>query len=149
MPCDPNTGQPKTTLLFSDGASAKFLAAHFVVRSVLPSFAVWFGFIGTEMVFAKALMPGIDLDGWPFIAVAFPVSCLVFAGAMEITHVMLVRWLLRYRTARRGRVVALRDVLRPTDDRPSTLRRWRLSSYGITEDELALSPSLWRPGDAA
>lgn len=127
----------------------RVLDGALVVRSFLPSFAIWFGFIGIQMVIAKAVAPGIDLNGWPFICVAYPVSCLVFAGAMAVTHVLLIRWLLRYRTARRGRVVALRDVLRPTDDRPSAWRRWRLLSYGVAEKEFELSPSLWRPGGIA
>jgi len=128
---------------------AGVLVGALVVRSLLPSFAVWFGFIGIEMVIAKALVQGIDLNGWPFICVAYPISWLVFAGAMSVTHVLLIRWLLRYRTARRGRVVALRDVLRPTDNRPSAWRRWRLMLYGVAETEFELSPSLWRPGGFA
>jgi hypothetical protein len=127
----------------------KVLVGLLVVRSLMPSFAVWFGFMGIEMLIAKAMIPGIDLNGWPFIVVAYPISCLVFAGAMAVTHVLLIRWLLRYRTVRRGRVVALRIVLRPTDDRPSVWRRWRLLSYGVFEKEFELSPSLWRPGGVA
>jgi hypothetical protein len=127
----------------------KVLVGALVLRSFLPSFGIWFGCIGIEMVIAKALVPGVDLNGWPFILIAYPISCVVFTVAMAVTHVLLIRWLLRYRTARRGRVVALRDVLRPTDDRPTALRRWRLLSYGVAETEFELSPSLWRPGGVA
>jgi hypothetical protein len=115
-----------------------------VLRVFLPTGVIWFGFIGIEMATAKAMVPDVDTNGWRFISVAYPISCLVFVTAMAVTHVLFVRWLLRYRTARRGRVVALRDALRPGDDQPSAWRRWLLLSYGVAEQELQLAPSLWR-----
>jgi hypothetical protein len=114
------------------------------LRSFLPSLVVWWAFIAIEMVIARTAVPGIDLNGGPFILIAYPISGLAFTAAMAVTHFMLVRWLLRYRTARRGRDIALRAVLRPTDDRPSRLRRFRLALYGVSEEDLQLSPSLWR-----
>jgi hypothetical protein len=122
----------------------KVLIGPLLLRSFLPSLAVWWAVVMIEMAIAKTAIPGIDLNGWPFILIAYPISGLVFAAAMAVTHVMLIRWLLRYRTARRGRAVALRDVLRPTDDQPSRLRRFRLALYGVSEQDLQLSPSLWR-----
>jgi hypothetical protein len=122
----------------------KILLGPVLFRSFLPSVVIWFTFIAIEIGIAEKAIPGIDLNGWPFILVAYPISCLVFAGAMAVTHVLMIRWLLRYRTGRRGRLVALRDVLRPMDDRSSRWRRRRLSLYGVAKHELELSHSLWR-----
>lgn len=63
----------------------------------------------------------------------FPVSCLVFAVAMTVGHVLFVRWLIRYRTRRRGCPVAMRLVLSPSDRSPSRRRRLWLSAYGVTD----------------
>jgi hypothetical protein len=105
----------------------KVLIGPLLLRSFLPSLAVCWAFIAIEMAIAKTAIPDIDLNGGPFILIAYPIACLAFVVAMAVTHFMFVRWLLRYRTERRGRVVALRDVLRPTDDQPSRLRRVRLA----------------------
>jgi hypothetical protein len=126
----------------------RILVTPLMLRSFLPSFAIWIAFLYAEIGLTKLVFPNVNINGWPFILVAYPVSCLVFAGSMAVTHFMLIRWLLQYRTARRGRAVALRDILRPTDGQPSRLRRWRLTAYGVRPEDLALAASLWRSGAA-
>lgn len=112
------------------------------MRSILPSIAIWWAFILLELLVARVLWPGIDTNGWPFILVAFPISGVVLAMAGAVTHVFLIRWLLRYRTRRKGRPVALRSVLGPTDGNPSRLRRWKLAMYGVSRHEQELLRSL-------
>jgi hypothetical protein len=34
-----------------------------------------------ELVVARAIWPGVDANGWRFILIAFPISCVVFATA--------------------------------------------------------------------
>lgn len=124
----------------------KVLIGPLVLRSFLPAFAVWWLFILVGLGITRAVRPEIDTDGWPFIVAFYPITCLVFALVMTVGQVLLIRWLIRYRTERRGRVVALRGVLRPTDVQPSMWRRFWLGLYGVTPDDLGLLPSLWRPG---
>ena len=123
----------------------RVLSGPIVVRSFLPAFGVWWAFIITGLVITHWAHPEIDTNGWMFIAAFFPTSCLVLAAAMAVGHVRLIRWLINYRTARRGRLVAMRDVLCPSDTQPSRWRRWWLSWYGITRADLELIPSLWHP----
>jgi hypothetical protein len=125
----------------------KLLSGPMLLRSFLPAFAVWWLFIGVGLGITHAARPDIDTNGWPFIVTFFPVSCVVFALAMMVGHVLLIRWLIRHRSTRRGRVVALRGVLRPTDAQPSAWRRFWLSLYGVTAGDLGLLPSLWRPAE--
>ena len=128
--------------------AVRILIGALVLRSILQSLAVWIGFFYVEMEVAKVTRPNVDVNGWRFFWIAYPVSCIVGCAAMAFTHVLLIRWLLRFRTARRGRAVALRNVLRPTDHRASRLRRWRLALYGVANEELVMSPSVWRPSKA-
>jgi hypothetical protein len=115
-----------------------------VVRWFIPAFGIWVAFIVAGIGVTRWAYPNVDTNGWKFIAVFFPTSCLVFAAAMAVGHVQLVRWLINHRTARRGRLVAMRDVLRPSDAHPSRWRRWWLSRYGVTTADLELIPLLWR-----
>jgi len=41
------------------------------------------------IVLTRTRRPDIDTNGWPFIAVVFPVSCLVFAGAMTVAALLV------------------------------------------------------------
>ena len=67
---------------------------------------------------------------------------------MTVANLFFFRWILRYRTARRGRRVALRDVMRPSDAHPSRVRRLWLQLIGVTSEDIATLPMLWRPDRA-
>jgi hypothetical protein len=125
----------------------RVLIGPLATRVFLPAIAVWWGFILAVLLVTHDRRPDIDTNGWPFLAVVFPISCLVFAGAMTVGHVLFVRWLIRYRTARRGRPVAVRCVLDPTDVESSRWRRFWLAAYGVTaEDRAAFLDALDRLG---
>jgi hypothetical protein len=118
----------------------RILVPQFILSSV-----VWIGFTLLEIAVTKVWLTDVDINGWPFILIAYPISCVVYVGVMLLTHILMFRRLLKYRTIRRGRAAALRNVLRPSDDQPSGLRRLLLASYGIAPSEWAWSRSLWRP----
>jgi hypothetical protein len=111
----------------------RVLIGPLAARVLLPAVAVWWGFILTVLLVTRDRRPDIDTNGWPFILAVFPVSCLVFVSAMTVGHVLFVRWLIRYRTGRRGRAVAVRCVLCPSDREPSRWRRLWLSACGVTD----------------
>jgi hypothetical protein len=121
------------------------LGRPLLLRALLPTMGVWWLSILVGLAITRVFWPDIDTNGWPFIVVFFPISCLVCAIAAVVFHVLLVRWLIRYRTSRRGRVVAMRDVLRPSDIQPSKWRLFWLNLYGVTPGDLGLIPSLWPP----
>lgn len=126
------------------------LIGPLAARVFLPAAAVWWGFILIVLVLTRSRRPDIDTNGWPFISVVCPISCLVFAGALTVGHVLFVRWLVRYRTRRRGRPAAVRCVLCPSDGEPSRWRRLWLAAYGVTdEDRAEFLDRLTRPGGAA
>ncbi len=113
-------------------------------RIVLSAMLVWLGFILAVLGFTRAWRPDIDTNGLPFGLAVFPVSCLVCAGAATVGHVLWVRWLIRYRSRRRGRPDAMRWFLRPSDREPSRWRRLWLALYGVTEADR--SEFFGRPG---
>jgi hypothetical protein len=104
-----------------------------LIRILYSAMFVWAGFILAVLVFTRAWRPDIDTNGLPFILAVFPVSCLVCAGAATVGHVLFVRWLIRYRSRRRGRPAAMRWFLGPSDREPSRWRRLWLAAYGVTE----------------
>jgi len=126
------------------------LIGPLAARVFLPAGALWWGFILAVIGFTRFRHQDIDTNGWPFILAVFPASCLVFAGATTVGHVLFVRWLIRYRSHRRGRPVAMRLVLGPSDREPSRWRRLWLSVYGVTEaDRSKFLGWLGRPGGVA
>jgi hypothetical protein len=127
----------------------RIVSPLFIVRVLLPAFVVWWLFILAGLAIARAWRPAVDTNGWPFIVAFFVPSCVVFVVASAFCQVLLIRWLIRYRTTRRGRIVAMRDVLRPSDARLSVWRRFWLYLYGVTAEDLGLLSSLWRPAGAA
>lgn len=125
------------------------LIGPLVALVLLPATVVWWGFILTVLLLTRDRRPDIHTNGWPFISVVFPISCLVFAGALTVGHVLFVRWLIRYRTGRRGRSLAVRCVLCPSDREPSRGRLFWLAAYGITtEDRCEFLAWLDRPDGA-
>jgi hypothetical protein len=67
---------------------------------------------------------------------------------MALGNLFFFRWLLRYRTARRGRRVGLRDVMRPSDGHASPMRRLWLKLIGVTAMDIGDVHLLWRTGGA-
>lgn len=84
------------------------------------------------------------MDDSFMVVVLFAVGGLVAVPIYIAFFVVFVRWLIRYRTGRRGRIVALRDVLKPTDRSPSWIRRFSLRLYGLTQEDINQIPNLWR-----
>ena len=74
----------------------------------------------------------------------YVLSCVVPSLALGVGQVLFVRRLIRCRMARRGRISAMRGILRPTDAQPSAWWRACLCLYGVTSDDLAMLPMLWR-----
>src|SRR5439155_10051129 len=87
------------------GRVMRALACPVLIRAYLPAFAVWWGFILAGLSATRAMRPEVDINGWRFIAAFLPVSCVVFGAVMIVTHVLLIRWIVRYRTGRRWRSV--------------------------------------------
>jgi hypothetical protein len=118
----------------------RVLATPLILRAVLPALGATLLFILLALGITKAFWPRVDTNGWPFIAVVMPLACVACFAAWAVGHVSLVRWLIRYRSARHGREVAMGDVLRAGDGRPSRWRRLELAAYGVSEsDRVAFS----------
>ena len=111
----------------------RVLATPLILRTILPAFAVMSLFILVALGVTKAFWPTVDINGWPFIAVVMPLACVVCFAAWAVSHVFLIRWLIRYRSTRHGREVAMGDVLRASDSQPSRWRRLELAAYGVSE----------------
>ena len=115
----------------------RVLIGPLAVRLLLPSVAAWWGFLLTVTVFTRARWPDVDINGWPFILAVCPASCLIFATAVAVGQALFVRWLFRRHSRGRGRRVALRWVLCPSDREPSRWRRLWLSACGVTDSDLS------------
>jgi hypothetical protein len=115
---------------------AGVLAIPLFFRAGLPALLAAYAIVGVIFLTTRLLFPTVDTNSWPFIV---PTVIVMFATgicAFGFTHVLFVRWLLRYRTGRHGRSVALGDVLRASDAAPSCRRRLLLRAYGISIAEL-------------
>ena len=127
----------------------RVLATPLILRATLPAFGVMLLFILLALGITKVFWPNIDTNGWPFIAVVMSLACIVCFAAWAVGHVFLVRWLIRYRSARHGREVAMGDVLRASDVQPSRWRRLELGAYGVSEADRVHFDASRRSGGVA
>ena len=122
------------------------LATPVALRAVLPAFATMLVFILVVLGIVRWRRPHVDVNGWPFITAVMSAAVGVAVAAWAVGHVLLVRWLIRYRSARHGREVAMGDVLRATDLRPSWWRRIELAAYGVSDADRARFQESLRSG---
>ncbi len=118
-----------------------------IMRFLLPTAATWtavtFGGLGVILL----IDPAFDIEDPVFLWIYMPLSILFCAIAGVFFFVLMMRWLVRYRTERRGRDAGLREVLRPTDMRPANWRWVWLRLYGVKRDDLKRVPHLWRTAE--
>jgi len=103
--------------------------------------------MGLVFMAAPAIWPTVNTNGWRFIIPAVAVYFAIGLVAFLIAYALFIRWLLRYRSDRHGRAVALGDVLRASDVTPSFRRRVALWMYGISETDrqlIATGEDSWR-----
>ena len=127
---------------------ARVLATAVMLRAVLPAFATMVAFILVVLAVTRLRWPHVDINGWPYITVVMSVAVVVAFAAWAVAHVFLVRWLIRYRSARHGREVAMGDVLRPTDVQAPWWRRFELAAYGVSDADRATFDESLRSGAA-
>ena len=117
----------------------RVLSGPLFIRTLLPPFLVMGVFVIIGLGIARVIWPTLDTNGWPFIIAFLPLVFAVYFGTWAIAHALFIRWLLRYRTARHGRIVALGDILRPSDTNPSLRRRLVLCALGVSQADRATS----------
>jgi hypothetical protein len=115
-----------------------------VLRTAVPGIFVGAMAFNVAQGVIAMLSPKRELYSAPVVIGAALVGLLVFILVGMIGFGLFVRWLVRYRTARRGREVALRQVLKPNDNRPSAWRRMWLTFYGVRREEINMAQRLWR-----
>ncbi len=115
---------------------ARVFMTAVLFRAVYPAMATAFASLGIAVVVTRVLWPGIDTNAWPFIVTVMLLTFAVGIAAWAVANAFLIRWLIRYRSGRHGRAVALGDVLRPSDVHASFLRRIALTAYGISSTDL-------------
>ena len=115
----------------------RVLMKPFFFRCQLPALMIAYGFTFAAFGITRVFWPWIDTNGWHFIVPTIAATFAVALIAWAVAHSILIRWLIRYRSEHRSRAVALGDVLRPSDGRPSLRRRFVLRAYGISDAERA------------
>jgi hypothetical protein len=116
----------------------RVLATPLFFRVGLPSLLAAYALIGITLTVTPLVWRGIDTNAWPFIVPTVAVGFMACFGTFLILHPLFIRWLLRYRSRRRGRLVALGDVLRASDANPTRWRLLVLRAYGISDAERRL-----------
>jgi hypothetical protein len=127
---------------------ARVLATPVMLRAILPAFATMLAFILIVLGVVRSRWPHVDINGWTFITAVMSAATVVCFAAWAVAHVFLVRWLIRYRSARHGREVAMGDVLRTTDVRAPRWRRFELAAYGVSDADRAAFDESRRSGAA-
>ena len=119
------------------------LTGVFVRMIGLPAL-IWMASVLAMGAIAHTLRPDMDTRGWGFLILVLGITSGIYVVTALAALVLTIRWLLRYRTGRRGRRVALRNVLRPGDAAPTWRRRMMLMLYGVNRTDLAMAATLWR-----
>lgn len=127
----------------------RVLATPLFLRVGLPSLAIAYGFVGLTYAVTAFLVPTVDTNRWSFIAPTVLAMFVVGAVAWAFAQVMFVRWLISYRSTRHNRLVALGDVLRPSDAAPSRWRLLILRAYGVSHADRQWFLASIHPGGVA
>lgn len=126
------------------GRIVRIFALPLLFRVFVPFFVAWLSASLLITYMAKYFYPHIDNGDSFVVIVQYATGGLVAIPVCVACFVSYVRWIIRYRTKRRGRIVALRDVLKPTDRSPSWTRKINLRLYGLTQEDVDQIPNLWR-----
>ena len=85
----------------------RVLAMPLFLRVGLPSLLAAYAIMGLVFMAAPAIWPTVNTNGWRFIIPAVAVYFAIGLVAFLIAYALFIRWLLRYRSDRHGRAVAL------------------------------------------